>query len=198
MGTDIELLRFIHHNRIVALDQFFYLISYFTTYINIGIIIFILVFSILKKSKSLRIVFYQLAIVLIAAALISFALKNTITRERPFVTYPDITKLSEAGSSSFPSGHTLEVFALATAISLAFPKKKLILPIFAWALLVAYSRMALGVHYPSDVLVGMIIGAFIGWIVPKIYSMGAWGHGGMGAGRQGGMGAGKHGGIQRH
>jgi undecaprenyl-diphosphatase len=34
-------------------------------------------------------------------------------------------------------------------------------------MLVAYSRMALGVHYPSDVLAGMIIGSLIGWLVPK-------------------------------
>jgi membrane-associated phospholipid phosphatase len=106
--------------------------------------------------------------VLIIAALTSFTLKNTFTRERPFVVYPDIEKLSEAGSSSFPSGHTLETFAIATALSLLIPKKKVIIPVFCWAILVAYSRMTLGVHYPSDVLGGIMIGMIIGWLVPAI------------------------------
>jgi undecaprenyl-diphosphatase len=100
--------------------------------------------------------------------LISFALKNIITRERPFKVYPDIEKLSEAGSYSFPSGHTLEVFAIAVALSISIPKKKIIIPLFLWASLVAYSRMALGVHYPSDVIAGMIIGSLTGWLVPLL------------------------------
>jgi membrane-associated phospholipid phosphatase len=168
MQADIELLRIIHHNRIEALDQLFYLISYFTTYVNIGLIILIFIISIYKKSKPLRNVGYQLIMVFIAAALISFALKNILIRERPFVTYPDIEKLSEAGSSSFPSGHTLETFAIVVAISIAIPKKKIIIPLFCWALLVAYSRMALGVHYPGDVIGGMIIGAAIGLTIPLL------------------------------
>ena len=114
-----------------------------------------------------RTTFYQMLTVLLSAALISFVMKNTIFRERPFKSYPDIEKLSEAGSSSFPSGHTLEAFAIATAFAFAFPKKKYVIPLFIWALLVAYSRMALGVHYPSDVLGGMIVGVFIGWFVPR-------------------------------
>jgi membrane-associated phospholipid phosphatase len=177
LEADIELLRFIHHNRIEALDHLFYLISYLTTYINIGLIISILLISIYKKSKPLRAVVYQLILVFIAAALISFALKNIVTRERPFITYPDIEKLSEAGSSSFPSGHTLETFALVVAISIAFPKKKFIISLFFWALLVAYSRMVLGVHYPGDVMGGMIIGAVIGLAVPLLLKrggLGAW------------------------
>jgi undecaprenyl-diphosphatase len=59
---------------------------------------------------------------------------------------------------------------MATALSLSFSKKKIIIPVYLWAMLVAYSRMALGVHYPSDVLAGIIIGTFIGWTVPWIFN----------------------------
>lgn len=167
-GIDIAILRFIHHHRIVALDQFLYIISFTTSFISIGIILTILITSLKTKSKPLRIIFYKMLAVLIIAATISFALKTLIIRDRPFKTYPDIEKLSEAGNSSFPSGHTLEAFAIAVALSTLIPKRKYIIPVFIWACLVAYSRMALGVHYPGDVLSGMIIGSLIGLLVPVL------------------------------
>ena len=166
-NTDITLLRLIHHHRITELDQVLYAISFATSYISIGLVLTVLVFSLKNKSKPLLAVFYKMLTVLIFAAVISFTLKNLITRERPFKIYPDIEKLSEAGSSSLPSGHTLEAFAMAVAFSMAFPRRKYIIPLFIWATLVAYSRMALGVHYPGDVLVGMIVGSLIGWLVPN-------------------------------
>lgn len=86
-------------------------------------------------------------------------MKYGFNRKRPFVTYPDlITKKSEAGSPSFPSGHTSQAFATATSLSLAYPKWYVIAPSLLWAGAVGYSRMELGVHYPSDVLVGALIG----------------------------------------
>lgn len=163
---DITILRSIHHNRIEALDPWLYGLSYITTFVSIGIVLAILFISLVKKSKPMRVIFFKMLAVLVLGALISLSLKTMITRDRPFITYPDIEKLSEAGSSSFPSGHTIEVFAMATALSLLIPKKRIIIPVFSWALLVAYSRMALGVHYPGDVLGGMVIGILTGWLVP--------------------------------
>jgi len=165
---DIEVLRLIHHHRLVAIDQILYLISYATSFISIGIILTILFISIKEKSKPFRIIFFKMLTVMVVAAIISLTLKTLIIRERPFKIYPDIEKLSEAGSSSFPSGHTLEAFAIAVALSILIPKRKIIIPVFTWAVLVAYSRMALGVHYPGDVIGGMIIGSLIGWLIPKL------------------------------
>jgi undecaprenyl-diphosphatase len=87
-------------------------------------------------------------------------LKTTIDRARPFVTYPDdIHKHSVAGSKSYPSGHTSMAFAAATSISLHYPKWYVIAPAFIYASGVGYSRMYLGVHYPTDVLAGAVLGA---------------------------------------
>lgn len=90
---------------------------------------------------------------------LSYGMKKLIDRPRPFVTYSDIVqKDPHVGPYSFPSGHTGSAFALATSVSLCFPKWYVIAPAAVWAVSVGYSRMYLGVHYPSDVIAGAFIG----------------------------------------
>ena len=75
------------------------------------------------------------------------------------------------GLYSFPSSHAANSFALITYLCLITAKKIKWLPylLVPVALLISYSRMYLGVHYPSDVLTGAIIGILLGWIFYKIY-----------------------------
>ena len=87
-------------------------------------------------------------------------MKVTINRDRPFVKYPfDVfpNQIDETGHS-MPSAHTALAFTTATSLYLAYPKWYVALPAFTWATAVGYSRMYLGQHYPSDVLVGAIVG----------------------------------------
>ena len=100
--------------------------------------------------------------------LLTFGLKYAINRERPFVDNPDIFKKTHAGSYSFPSGHTSTAFAAATSLALAYPKWYVAAPTFAWASAVGYSRLHLGVHYPSDVLAGAIIGTLSSFVAFKV------------------------------
>jgi membrane-associated phospholipid phosphatase len=112
-------------------------------------------------------IFRSACVTLVATAVnagLTTALKYSINRKRPFISYPDITRKSYAGSPSFPSGHTSSAFATATSLSLNYPKWYIIVPSFAWAGTVGYSRMHLGVHYPSDVLAGAVIGAGSAWV----------------------------------
>lgn len=103
---------------------------------------------------------YVIGFSLVATVGITYGLKKIVNRPRPFVTYTDIyQKDSHVGPYSFPSGHTSSAFALATSISLAYPKWYVIAPAALWAITVGCSRMYLGVHYPTDVLVGAIIGS---------------------------------------
>lgn len=93
------------------------------------------------------------------SALLSTGLKYAINRPRPFVQYPnDIIKRTDVGPYSFPSGHTTTAFATATALTLSTKKWYVAVPSYAYACAVGYSRMRLGVHFPSDVLGGMVIG----------------------------------------
>jgi membrane-associated phospholipid phosphatase len=87
-------------------------------------------------------------------------LKSAVHRTRPYEKYPnDVFALSVSGDKSFPSGHTSQAFATATTLALQYRKWWVVVPAFAWAGSVGYSRMYLGKHYPSDVLAGALIGA---------------------------------------
>jgi membrane-associated phospholipid phosphatase len=161
---DIELLRAINSPETLPSDDFFRLVSNSDAYISLGIPAGMAVTGLVKHNETLL----RNACVTFAAigvnTVVSEALKYTINRDRPFVTYPDITKKSDAGSPSFPSGHTAIAFATATSLSLDYPEWYIIVPLYVWASTVGYSRMHLGVHYPSDVLAGAIIGAGSAWL----------------------------------
>jgi len=115
---------------------------------------------------------YKSAITIGLALGITTGLKLAINRPRPYVTYPDeIIKRDETGNLSFPSGHTTGAFATATAISLTYKKWYVVAPAYMYAGLVGYSRMRLGVHYPTDVLGGMVVGigcGFLTWGIDKL------------------------------
>jgi membrane-associated phospholipid phosphatase len=69
-----------------------------------------------------------------------------------------------------PSGHTSSAFSTATSLSLNFRKWYVVAPAYTYAAAVGYSRMYLGVHYPSDVLVGALLGsgtAYLTWKINK-------------------------------
>lgn len=99
---------------------------------------------------------------------LTYGMKYLVDRERPFDRYPDrVHAYSYESSPSFPSGHTATAFALATSLSIKYPKWYVIAPSALWACSVGVSRMNEGVHYPSDVLAGAAIGA--GCAVVNIY-----------------------------
>jgi len=85
-------------------------------------------------------------------------LKEKLVRERPFITSGEIfCAAAPLDKYSFPSGHTLH--AVSFTIMLAAVEPSLIFITLPFAVLVALSRVVLGLHYPSDVLVGAAIGA---------------------------------------
>jgi len=98
-------------------------------------------------------------------------LKYTLNRPRPFKQYPDdIIQRTDAGKFSFPSGHTSSAFAMATAVTLSTKKWYVAVPSYLYACGVGYSRIRLGVHFPSDVFGGMIVGigsSLLVWQVDK-------------------------------
>lgn len=95
---------------------------------------------------------------------VTFGLKYAVNRPRPYTTYPDLDPYQKYDDQSFPSGHASFAFCSATALSLCYPRWYIVVPAYAWASAVSYSRLHLGVHYPSDVLAGAIVGSGSAWL----------------------------------
>jgi membrane-associated phospholipid phosphatase len=158
-NADIEMLRKINLGRDRKLDNTFVFISNSVTPISVLAPVSVFFEGYSSHDSILKNKGVLIGATLCFSAAATVALKYGVNRKRPFVTYPDIQKVADAGSLSFPSGHTSDAFATATSLSLAFPKWYVITPSFLWACSVGYSRMDLGVHYPSDVMAGAIVGA---------------------------------------
>ena len=95
----------------------------------------------------------------IEAVGITYGLKHTFDRRRPYEKYPNsVHPIEPEDSPSFPSGHTAAAFSLATSLSITYPKWYVIAPSTIWACGVGFARINQGVHYPSDVLTGAAIG----------------------------------------
>src|SRR6185312_13444503 len=93
----------------------------------------------------------------IGSHLVVQLLKRTIVRGRPAGTCDLEATIPEPDRFSFPSGHATASMAVALAYGAAFPA--FAAPLLLLAILVGFSRIRLGVHYPSDVLAGQLIAA---------------------------------------
>ena len=102
-----------------------------------------------------------------AATFITYGMKYSFKRSRPYIKNPELSAAGSGNSPSFPSGHTSVAFSSAMSLYLAYPKWYVAVPAFTYAASVGYSRMYLGVHYPSDVLAGAVIGAGSAWLMYK-------------------------------
>ena len=117
------------------------------------------VYALIKKDQPLLKEALYIGTSVIEALGITMAMKYTFDRQRPYEKYPDlIHPVSTEPDPSFPSGHTAAAFSLATSLSITYPKWYVIAPSAVWACGVGLSRINQGVHYPSDVMTGAVIG----------------------------------------
>jgi membrane-associated phospholipid phosphatase len=90
-------------------------------------------------------------------------LKQLVKRERPFVSLKDVYYRKDNSPTdrySFPSGHTTIAFSMATSLTRRYPDKPMVIAVsYLYAAIIGYGRIYLGVHYPSDVFAGMLIGS---------------------------------------
>lgn len=104
----------------------------------------------------------------IGALTVNVFLKNVVARQRPCWINPDVVLLAPVPKDySFPSGHTLHIFILATV--LMYYNKKLGIPALILAVLMAFSRLYLYMHFPTDVLAAIVIGVGIGLLTILFY-----------------------------
>lgn len=144
-----------------------------------------LIFVIFKKWKHQGwwIILGLVLCIVIADQVASGILKDTVKRLRPsrdpeLEGMVELVKNYRGGLYGFVSSHAANSFGLALLTSLLFRNRVFTAFIFLWAIINAYSRIYLGVHYPGDILGGILVGLFAGWVVywllkkfkPEIFS----------------------------
>ena len=156
-NADIDLLRTINNQTGLHTASAF--VSNTTNIVAFGTPVVMAAVALIEKDDDLLKNALYVGVSIGVDGVITYGMKVGIGRPRPFVSYPDLYHYSLETTQSFPSGHTSLAFATATALSLKYPKWYVIAPSYLWACSVGYSRMNLGVHYPSDVLAGAVVGA---------------------------------------
>jgi undecaprenyl-diphosphatase len=160
---------FYFFNSTVTLPLFDSLMPFVTDYhkndfVIYGILLF-LIYNFWKGEKNVRIaILLVIPTLIISDQLSSTVLKHFFERQRPCVALENVRLLISCGGGfSFPSSHAVNNFAVATLLSFFFKHHRW--KFFTFAGIIAYSRVYVGVHYPSDVIAGAVIGVCCGFII---------------------------------
>lgn len=154
-ALDLSILDFIHNTLSDSvMDLIMTCLTYSIEFGAMAILVFIIMMCIKNMRKTGFAVMGATLSVMLFGELI---IKHLVARPRPFVINGAIELIIKAPSGfSFPSSHTATCFAMATAIYLFH--KRLGIIAYIYAALVAFSRMYLYVHYPSDIIGGIALG----------------------------------------
>jgi membrane-associated phospholipid phosphatase len=166
-SLDNQVLYEMMEHRSSGGTQYNKFLSNTTSYVSLAVPATILAIGAIKGDKLTLQKGLYITESIAASALVTYGLKSIVKRQRPFLSHPELIPAESATSASFPSGHTSMAFATATSLSIAYPKWYVIVPAYLWAGSVGYSRMYLGVHYPTDVAAGALVGAGSAWLTYK-------------------------------
>lgn len=167
-NIDINILQPINQSETTFKNNFFRATAESVTIFNIVAPVSLLTAGIVKHDKQLQKNAAYMVGGFVVSSIVTQSMKRIIKRDRPYVTYPYIiNRYGGSSSYSFPSGHTSSAFCTATSLSLLFPKWYVTVPSYLYAATVGYARMYQGVHYPSDVIAGALVGAGTAWLCYK-------------------------------
>jgi len=153
-----------HFCRCGVLDRVF---PFITGLGNIGIVWILIALILMIRKKTRRYGILMLIALGIGAIVGQGIIKHLVQRPRPFILDSSVKLLISAPrDTSFPSGHSAA--AATGAYMLCRMNKAAGIPAVILALLIAFSRMYLYVHFPSDVIAGLLLGVFTGWAVWKL------------------------------
>ncbi|MDN3656072.1 phosphatase PAP2 family protein [Ferruginibacter paludis] len=146
-----------------------------TYFISAAIPVSLIIQGASKKNCSIKQKGYEIFGAIAIEVIISETMKEAFHRQRPAEKYPlEVFPYKNISGRAFPSGHTSLAFATAASLSLQYKKWFVTVPAYLWSTMVAYSRIYLGVHYPSDVLAGAAVGigsAYLSnWLHNRLFS----------------------------
>ncbi len=161
MNFDMAILDLIQSNiRTGFMDA---IMPFITQLGDAGLMWIILSIGLIIPKKNRKIGFVMIIALILNGIICNIILKPMLARIRPFDVNTAIKLLiNKPRDFSFPSGHTSASFTAASV--LFFRKSKLFVPSLVLAFLISFSRLYLYVHYPSDVLAGLVLGVLCGYI----------------------------------
>lgn len=169
---DQQLFLFLNSLNSPFFDQVMWIIS--AVYIWIPLYLAILVALAMKYKKKILVIILMIILAITLSDQISVIIKNSVHRLRPshdpaLSGIVHIVKDYRGGLYGFVSSHAANSFMVAVFSLLLLRKRWFTWCILLWALVVSYSRIYLGVHYPGDVICGSLLGASIGWCIFALY-----------------------------
>lgn len=141
---------------------------FFAKYFEFFLIFFLLLLLAKDYKKYWRMVVQSAAAAILARLAIVELIRWLWPRTRPFVANnANLLFNYNSSAASFPSGHSAFYFAIATVVY--FHNKKAGVFFFIASFLISLARVFAGIHWPSDILVGALVGIFSGWLVFKLF-----------------------------
>jgi undecaprenyl-diphosphatase len=171
---DQQLFLFLNSHNSPFWDQVMYIISGVAIWIPLYLAILIAFWIKFKRKLLILILLIGIAVTLSDQG--SVLIKNSVQRLRPchepaLEGQVHIVKGHCGGKYGFVSSHASNAFMVALLSLLLLRKKWFTYSIIVWALVVTYSRIYLGVHYPGDCIFGSLLGAIAGWAVYELYKL---------------------------
>jgi undecaprenyl-diphosphatase len=140
----------------------------FAKYFEYVLLLVLLLFLVINFKKYWKMVLESLMAVVLARYVIAEIIRWLWFRPRPFVNnYVNLLMDYNPAESSFPSGHAVFYFALSTIVY--YHNKKAGILFYLASFLIVLARVFVGIHWPSDILAGALIGIFIAWLINKIF-----------------------------
>lgn len=173
MTLDFTIFKFINNfaEQSVILDKIGVFFAEYLPYLLIGFLLVFIFYSKTNKKENQIMVFVAIISAFISRFIVKSAILLFYNRPRPFVALSDTHNLLQMNLSenfqSFPSGHAMFFFAIATGVY--FYNKKLGIVLFICATLISLARIFVGVHWPSDIIGGAILGILTAFLVQKLY-----------------------------
>lgn len=163
MGVELDFLDFLQAKRTPLLDD---IMIFITTLGNGGLIFIVMGIIFLLNKKERKIGLNILIALLLCGVFGNLIIKPIVQRIRPYNIRSMELLIKTPSDYSFPSGHTYSAFA--TAMSVYFYNRRKSVGLFIYAILMAFSRMYLYVHYPTDILAGIVFGIFFAFVSKKL------------------------------